>query len=50
MKMLNNEHIKAIDVSIAEMVSFISKACRLSLYCEDVESTDCAAGFWRENV
>jgi hypothetical protein len=34
--------LRAIDVSIAEMVIFVSKVCNLS---KDVESTDYAAGF-----
>ncbi len=41
---------KAIDVSIAEMVSFVSKLCNLCLYCKDVGSTDYATDFWQENV
>ncbi len=35
-KMLNNEHIKAIDVGIAEMVSFVFlrlSNLSLTLYC-----------------
>jgi hypothetical protein len=31
MQMLNNEHRKAVDVGIAEMVSFVSQVCNLSL-------------------
>jgi hypothetical protein len=37
--------LQAIDVSIAEMVSFVPKVCNLGLYCKDVESTNYAAGF-----
>ena len=35
---------------IAEMVSFVSKVCNLSLYFKDVGSTDYAMDFWQENV
>jgi hypothetical protein len=36
---------KATDVSIAVMVSFVSKLCNLCLYCKDDGSTDYVAEF-----
>jgi hypothetical protein len=37
--------LQAVDVSIAELVSFVPKVCNLGLYCKDIESTNYAAGF-----
>jgi hypothetical protein len=37
--------LQAVDVSIAELISFVPKVCNLGLYCKDIESTNYAAGF-----
>ncbi len=38
--MLNNEHVKEIDVDIAEMVSFVLKGLQPQSVLKDVECTD----------
>jgi hypothetical protein len=38
--MLNNEHIKAIDVDIALLVSFVIKGLQPRAALEDIEYTD----------
>ena len=45
MQMLNYEHRKAVDVGVAEMVSFVSQVCNLSLSEKMLNVQTCTADF-----